>query len=76
MFEIQNKAGPTPWFFRFGNSYFVHLNLFRVSKLVRLWRIRISKLRVSTKWVNYGTLFPNFQLPFLGTDLMRRDTSP
>jgi hypothetical protein len=31
MFKIQNKAGPAQWVFRFGNSYFVYLNLFRVS---------------------------------------------
>jgi hypothetical protein len=27
MFKIQNKAGLAQWFFRFGNSYFIHLNL-------------------------------------------------
>ena len=40
MFKIQNKAGPAQWFLRFGNSYFVHLNLFPDS--VGVFEFRIS----------------------------------
>jgi hypothetical protein len=69
MLKIQNKAGAAPWFFRFGNSYFVHLNLFRVS---------IFDFRISASLGNgskYGAFFPNFKLPSLMTELMRRGTS-
>ena len=35
----------------------------------------IWNFSVSGKWVKYGAFFPNFKLPFLGTELMRRGTS-
>jgi len=38
-------------------------------------RFAIWNFRVSAKWVKYGAFFPNFKLPFLGTELMRRGTS-
>jgi hypothetical protein len=36
--------------------------------------IEIWNFRVSGKWIKYGAFFPNFKLPFLGTELMRRGT--
>ena len=37
-------------------------------------RFAIWNFSVSGKWVKYGAFFPNFKLPFLGTELMRRGT--
>jgi hypothetical protein len=45
-----------------------------IFEFVSSFDIRISDLRVSGKWVKSGALLPNFKLPFLGPELMRRGT--
>jgi len=51
MFKIQNKAGPAQWFFPFGNSYFVHLNLSfdfaQDGEAVEPFRVSILEFRIS-----------------------------
>ncbi len=52
------------------------LHTFLFWSFVFVWSlvIEIWNFRVSGKWIKYGTFFPNFKLPFLGTELMRRGT--
>ena len=57
MFKIYNKPDTKcePWFFRFGHSYFVHLNLFRVS----IFEFRISGSLGSGSSTDRYSIIPN-----------------
>ena len=58
-----------------GSVLVLHTFLFWSLVFVCHLRFAIWNFRVSEKWVKYGAFFPNFKLPFLGTELMRRGTS-
>ncbi len=58
-----------------GSALVLHTFLFWSFVFVWSLVIEIWNFRVSGKWVKYGAFFPNFKLPFLGTELMRRGTN-